>query len=118
MDTMTYYSTNPNEFLSEAEVFSGSILGKHGGASKQQRENSIEMKTKFDKDVTYTVQCIKYGDDGDDSDSLARAIACLFVSLKIKEGRKKVGGQISFQWVAASTCLKEVEKILSGKVLA
>ncbi len=113
---MIYYSTNPDEILSEAEVFSGSILGKHGGASKRQRENSVEMKTKFDRDVAYTVQCIKNGYDGDSQDSLARSIACLFVSLTTETKRKKVGTLSSFQWVAASTCLKEVEDMLHAKV--
>ena len=113
---MISYSTSPNEVLSEAEVFSGSILGKHGGASKRQRENSAEMKTKFDRDVAYTVQCIKNGYDGNEQDSLARSIACLFVSFEMQHTRKKIGMLRSFQWVAGSTCLREVEDMVKAKV--
>ena len=103
------YSTNPNEFASEVEVFSGCILGKDGGLSKRLRELSKEVKSKFDRDVAYTVQCIKKGDEGDEQDSLARSIACFFVSLTTHNTRQKVGKLISFQWIAAAICLKEVE---------
>ena len=117
IDTMVNYSIDSTHFVSEAEVFSGRILGRHGGGqSKWQRENSQEMKDKFDRDVAYTVQCMKKGDDGDEQDSLARSIACLFVSLTTKNTRKKFGALVSFQWVAAAACLKEVEDMLGAKV--
>ena len=115
IDTMFNYSTDSNHFVSEIEVFSGSILGRHGGQSKRQRENSREMKAKFDRDVTFTVQCIKKGDDGDEQDSLARSIACLSVSRNTRITRKRIGALVSFQWIAAATCLKEVEDMLGAK---
>ena len=115
VDTMMTYSSNPTNFVSEAEVFSGSILGKHGGLSKRQREMSKDMKKKFDRDVDYTVQCIKKGDDGDEQESLARSIACFFLSLTTENTRRKVGALVSFQWIAAATCLKEVVDMLDGK---
>lgn len=116
IDTMMSYSTDSSNFVSEIEVFSGSILGRHGSQSKKQRQCSEDMKGKFDRDVAYTVQCIKYGDDRDEQDTLARSIACLFVSLTTKNTRKRVGALISFQWIAAATCLKEVEDMLNAKV--
>lgn len=115
VDTMFQYSTHPAHFVSEIEVFSGNILGKNGGQSKRQREFSKTMKEKHDRDMEYTVLCITRGDgDGDNgrAEALERSIACLYVAcLPDRVKRKKIGALVSFVWIAAAVCLKEVEKL-------
>lgn len=112
---MFQYSTHPAHFVSEIEVFSGNILGKNGGQSKRQREFSKTMKEKHDRDMEYTVLCITRGDgDGDNgrAEALERSIACLYVAcLPDRVKRKKIGALVSFVWIAAAVCLKEVEKL-------
>ena len=117
---MIQYATHPHHPLSEVEVFSGSILGKNAAQSKQQRENSITMKDKFDRDVTYITQWITHGDDEveeNNSEALARSLACLYVGINQRGVRKKVGELVSFAWVAAAICLKELEKLPGNDVL-
>ena len=113
---MKQYSTHPSRPLTETEVFSGSILGKTGGAqSKRQRESSVTMKEKYERDVTYIVQWITKGDsevDGKGADeALERSIACLYVASQSIRLGKRYGELVSFFWVAAAVCLKEVEKL-------
>lgn len=117
IDTMHQYSTHPAHPVSEVEVFSGTILGKNGAQSKRQRESSKTMKEKHDRDVEYTVLCITRGDDADGTgdngraEALERSIACLYVACNTVRVRKKVGALVSFVWVAAAVCLKEVQKL-------
>jgi ribosomal protein L14 len=111
MDTMYSYSTHPNHYLSEVEVFCGSILGKIGAPSKRQRENSVSMKEKHERDVAYTVACITQGEQNDKrAEALERSIACLHVARTTKRMRRKVGTLVSFGWIAAAVCLREVER--------
>ena len=118
---MFQYSNHPQHFVSEIEVFSGNILGKNGAQSKRQRESSKTMKEKHDRDMEYTVLCITRGDgDGDNSraEALERSIACLYVACNTPfRVRKKVGTLVSFVWIAAAVCLKEVEKLQGVHVL-
>ena len=122
---MLDYSTHPAHFISEIEVFSGSILGKNGTQSKRQRESSKTMKEKHDRDMEYTVSWIRrgdgHGDDDDDYDSraeaLERSIACLYVACNTTRVRKKVGTLVSFRWIAAALCLREVQKLQGVDVL-
>jgi hypothetical protein len=111
VDTMRTYSTYPNHLLSEVEVFCGSILGKIGAPSKRQRENSISMKEKHEHDVAFTVACIIQGEDNDNrAEALERSIACLDVARSPTRERRKVGKLVSFGWIAAAVCLREVER--------
>lgn len=117
---MFQYSAHPTHFVSEIEVFSGNILGRNGAQSKRQREFSKTMKEKHDRDVEYTVLCITRGDgDGDNSraEALERSIACLYVACNTVRVRKKVGSLVSFVWIAAAVCLKEVQKLQGVDVL-
>lgn len=116
---MFQYSTHPAHFISEIEVFSGNILGKNGAQSKRQREFSKTMKEKHDRDMEYTVLCITRGDDDADGDrgraeALERSIACLYVACNTVRVRKKVGTLVSFTWIAAAVCLKEVQRLQQG----
>ena len=119
---MFQYSAHPTHFISEIEVFSGNILGKNGTQSKRQREFSKTMKEKHDRDVEYTVLCITRGDGDGEGDSgraeaLARSIACLYVACNTVRVRKKVGTLVSFVWIAAAVCLREVQKLQGVDVL-
>lgn len=117
---MLQYSNHPKHFVSEVEVFSGNILGKNGAQSKRQREFSKTMKEKHDRDMEYTVLCITRGDgDGDSgrAEALERSIACLDVACNTVRERKKVGILVSFVWIAAAVCLKEVQKLQGVDVL-
>ncbi len=115
---MQSYSPHPSHALMEVEVFAGSILGKNGAQSKRQRENSVDMKEKHERDVAYTVLCIKQGEnDSSGEEALERSIACLYVAAMSTKVRKKVGRLVSFAWVAAAVCLKEVEKLPGSDVL-
>ena len=118
IETMLQYSTHRPHPLSEVEVFSGSILGKNGAQSKRQREASAEMKEKHDRDVAWTVMCITRGDDDDSGEeALERSIACLNVACNTERVRKKVGTLVSFGWIAAAVCLREVERMPGGETL-
>lgn len=97
-------------------MFAGCILGKNGAQSRRQREYSADMKDKHNRDVEYTVRCIKQGDEAVGRDeALERSIACLFVSLTNGRVRPKIGILVSFAWVAAAVCLQEVENLLKPK---
>ncbi len=117
---MLQNSTHPTHFVSEIEVFSGNILGKNGAQSKRQREISKTMKEKHDRDMEYTVFCITRGDrDGEDSraEALERSIACLYIACNTVRARKRVGALVSFKWIAAAVCLREVEKLQGRDLL-
>ncbi|KAL8705424.1 MAG: hypothetical protein Q9201_001448 [Fulgogasparrea decipioides] len=116
IDTMLENSAHPTHFVSEVEVFVGALLGKNGAQSKRQREFSTSMKEKHDRDVSYTVQCILQGEEEDASkgEALERSIACLDVAVHETRTRKRFGRLVSFRWVAAAVCLKEVEKFIGA----
>lgn len=114
--TMLEYSSHPIHFVSEVEVFAGALVGKNGAQTKWQREASKSMKEKHDRDVSYTVQCILQGEEQDISraEALERSIACLNVAVHERRTIKRFGRLVSFTWVAAAVCLKEVEKLLGS----
>ncbi len=115
-DTILENSFHPTHFVSEVEVFAGELLGKHGAPNKRQRETSTSMKEKHDRDVAYTVQCILHGEEDDVSkaEALERSIACLDVAVHERGPRKRFGRLVSFTWVAAAVCLREVEKFIGS----
>lgn len=115
METMFSYSTYPKQPLSEVEVFCGTILGTNGAQSKRQKDFSATMKEKHERDVSYTVACITHGDEEDRTEALERSLACLQVALlpNAPVRKRKVGALVSFGWIAASVCLKEVDHFIS-----
>ncbi len=74
------------------------------------------MKEKHDRDVAYTVQCILHGQDDNAStaEALERSMACLDVAIHEGKTWKRFGRLVSFTWVAAAVCLKEVEKFVGS----
>lgn len=123
------YEPSPNSPLSEAEVFSGQILGRTGGPQgKPLRELSKTMRERFEVIVEYTIMRITKGDkamreanDLDDLyeenytdreiEALPRAVACLDVAVNNKGYvDRKLGELKSFRYVAAGVCLRELER--------
>jgi hypothetical protein len=91
----------------------GNILGKTGAQSKRQHELSISMKERFNDDLAYIVNCIVKNGTERSEESLERSIACLKVGLETGTRGLKTGGElVSFRYVAAAVCLKEVERAL------
>ena len=111
LDTM--YSSSPHSIhpLTELEVFVGTVLGKSGGLqTRRLREASVSMKEKFERDIAFTVECIVKGPNGEREEALERSIACLSVALEeATDSLVKVGKLVSFRYVAAAICLRELE---------
>lgn len=166
VDTMITYATHPAHALSEVEVFCGHIFGyKNGGMpSKRQRENSVTMREKHERDVQRLIGLIldgaggeKEGDDDDESvgdgrgDALERSIACLALAVGVVHEDGPIGGGpfgrgsifsggsntahqwggssnssrsggrigtglVSFGWIVAAVCLKELERYEVGEL--
>ena len=73
------------------------------------------MKERQERDVDYIVKCILQGEDGSGtSEALERSMACLWVGHQEISRNKKVGRLVSFAWIAAAVCLREVEKLLDN----
>ena len=69
------------------------------------------MKERQERVVDYIVKCILQGEDMSGTDeALERSIACLWVGYQEIKERKRVGRLVSFAWIAASVCLREVAK--------
>ena len=112
------YSPRPSVSLSEREVFVGNILGKTGAQSKKQHDLSVSMKERFHSDLRYIVNCIVGSNDAEVSnESLERSIACLAASLESQKEKKTTRGSrqreklVSFGYVAAAVCLREMAKL-------
>ena len=107
---MQQYSEHPLRPLSELEAFIGNILGKTGAQSKQQHELSISMKERFNTDALFIVNCIVKDGAEWSQEALERSMACLAVSLERGPARKK-DQLLSFKYVAAAVCLREVDRL-------
>ena len=109
VDSMFQYSTHRSNHLTEKEVFLGKIINsKSGAATKRQRETSLVMKERFNREVRETVAWIREG-----GEALERSLACLYVAQREQKGPRRGRLNIelhSFGWVAAAVCLEEVEK--------
>ncbi|KAB8342826.1 hypothetical protein FH972_022424 [Carpinus fangiana] len=133
-DTMFYYSSHPRQPLTEVEVFSGVILGRAGGMpNKRTRETNVDMKGKYDRNVSYIVDWILRGDadeayEGESNlfeaaetasleetegyERLARTLAVLETAMQKPGLRVQGAGELqSFKYVAAAVCLKEMDKV-------
>lgn len=111
--------------LTETEVFTGTILGRQGGAQgKTLRELSKTMRETFESVAEHTVMRIIKGDaamqeaeyldelfDDREIESLPRAIACLVAAID-EPGLSdhRIGELKSFRYLAAGVCLMELER--------
>jgi hypothetical protein len=110
------YSQHPQRPVSETEVFAGNILGKTGAQSKQQREDSTTMKERFDEDVSYITNKIVRDGADPNMDALERSVACFEVSFEIGRIRKMGEELVSFKYVAAAVCLREIDRCSGGRL--
>lgn len=110
---MTDYSDNPLRPLSELEAFVGNILGKTGAQNRIQHDTSVKMKERVDENNRFIVNCILKEGAEHSTEALERSIACLAVSLD-QHTIKRKDQLLSFKYVAASVCLKQVEKLYGG----
>jgi hypothetical protein len=111
-ETTSQFSSHPLRRISELEVFVGTIIGKNGIPSKRQREFTTGMRERFDRDVSFVVDCITKGNEDGvrDDEALERSIACLAVAMENEALGKEVGILASFKYIAAAVCLKEIER--------
>jgi hypothetical protein len=107
---MSEYSPHRTQPISEVEAFIGNIIGKNGAQSKRQRELSISMRDRVDREMNYTINCIIADEGRRSNETLERSMACLSVSLE-EWGKQRTGKRLkSFGYVAAAVCLDEVER--------
>lgn len=108
------FSPNRSKPLSEREVFIGNILGRDGAQSKKQHELSISLRDHLNSNMTYIVNRIIKDGHEESEDRLERSAACFVVSLESATGsqdsRGRSEGLVSFRYVAAAVCLREIEK--------
>jgi hypothetical protein len=115
LDIATEYGAQPSRPLSELEVIIGNILGRTGAQSRKEHELSVSMRDRFSEDLAYIVNCILKDGREKSAESLAQSIACFEVSLEPVTTALRSGvGLVSFRYVAAAVCLKEVDLFLSG----
>ena len=71
------------------------------------------MKQRFNDDLGYIVNCILMKGTERSEDGLARSIACFKAGLETRTKAFKMDGElVSFRYVAAAVCLKEVDRVL------
>ncbi|KAK1825029.1 hypothetical protein LTR12_000570 [Friedmanniomyces endolithicus] len=132
LDIMYNYCPTLHTHLSEQEVFSGTILGRQGGAQgKSIRELSKTMRERFEAVTEYAVLRITRGDqataqgvtvveeeqyegyDDREIEGLPRAIACLEVAVRERGWVDRKAGELrSFGYVAAGVCLRELRRYM------
>ncbi|KAK5716659.1 hypothetical protein LTR15_009551 [Elasticomyces elasticus] len=127
LDIMYTYCPTANTHLSEQEVFSGSILGRQGGAQgKPLRELSKTMRERFEAVAEYAILRITRGDqaaqlvadeewdepyDDREIEGFPRAIACLQVAVEERGWADRQAGELhSFGYIAAGACLREMRR--------
>ncbi|KAH6704064.1 rna-dependent rna polymeras-like protein [Leptodontidium sp. MPI-SDFR-AT-0119] len=110
LDIMINHSEHTLHAVSELEAFIGNILGRTGAQSKNQRELSTTMKERFDEHSAFIVNCIVKDGSDRSEEPLERSMACLAVSLEKKDVYKRHENLLSFKYLAAAVCLKEIER--------
>ncbi|OQO08186.1 hypothetical protein B0A48_06980 [Cryoendolithus antarcticus] len=125
LDILYNYSPTAGTPLSETEVFSGTIVGRQGGAQgKPLRELGMQMRECFEPVAEYcrvrivhgnqVIHATEYLDELYDMnereiEALPRAIACPSVGIN-ESGTidPRLGELKSFQYIAAAVCLQEL----------
>lgn len=129
---MFEYGPSPHLPLSEVEVFIGNILGKTGAPTHRQREMAMSMKERFEDVLSTTVNWITFQDqytlqddpkeipEGYDEYKMENGVgvsmACLWCFLydeptTFNGGKKGSLDLQSFGYVAASLCLKTLDRL-------
>lgn len=125
VDLAYIYSPSTHTPLSETEVFSGTILGRQGGAQgKPLRELSKTLRERFERHVEYATSRMLVGDgaiqqaedlddlyDEREFEALPRAIACLAVAESEPGWADRQMGELkSFGYVALGVALREFRR--------
>ncbi|KAK5092135.1 hypothetical protein LTR70_005740 [Exophiala xenobiotica] len=116
LDIMTQYAVARTDYLTEKEVFVGTIIGRSGAGSKFQREQSDYMKARFNRDLKDIHSWMEnhWQVEGTSDGFLCLAAACLYLAAKkppnVATGR--LGASLkSFGWFAAALCVPELVKL-------
>ena len=107
LDVMADYSTSFARPLDELEAFLGTIVGMRSMPTRRQKEASVDLRERMERDIAFTTAWIATGPDGTEMNHLAQAMACMSLGLQAK-GRT---GLRSFVWLATEICLREVGKL-------
>lgn len=110
----TEYSDHPLRQLSELEAFMGNIIGKTGGQNRKQRESSQKMKEKVEENNHFIIKCILKNGREYSEEALERSMTCLAVSLEEGDKKRKTDSLLSFKYLAASVCLRQVQRFAIG----
>lgn len=107
LDVMSQYAVGRTEYLTEKEVFIGTILGRSGAASKYQRDQSELLNARFNRDIRDLRSWMETQAENNGG-FLALATACLYVATT--RTSNMVGGMVegdlkSFGWFAAALCV-------------
>ncbi|EFR03506.1 RNA-dependent RNA polymerase 1 [Nannizzia gypsea CBS 118893] len=113
-----YSSTPLKSSISEYELFVGTILGHGHKQRRRDKENANEMRDEYNRLVEFTISMIRDTESGG-TEALERSIACFWVAINEQSAGQKAGLRsahthqeklLSFPWIAAMTCLDEVDK--------
>jgi len=107
---MTEYSDHPQRPVTELEAFIGNIFGSTGAQTKRQRDLSTTMKERFDENAANIVNMITRDEVEHSEEALERSMACLAISLEDRSRFGKKDQLLSFKYVAATVCLREVDR--------
>lgn len=111
---MTEFSDHPLRPIKEIEAVVGNILGKNAIANRRQQECSTSMKEKYDQNTAFIVDQVTRDEDGSHStESLERTMACLVISLEDSITVRDHEALVSFKYLAAALCLREVNKLIA-----
>ena len=114
-ELMYQHALDPHRPLTELEVFLGIVMGKDGGVpNRRAREIANSMRDHFNEAAHYTMDYILQGDEEDEvEESLERSLACFEAALdedNDEEVDKKIGKLQSFGYLAATICLRQVQR--------
>lgn len=112
---MAQYAVARTDYLTEKEVFVGTIVGRSGAGNKFQREQSDYMKARFNRDLRDIHSWMENHWQVEDTPDgfLCLAAACLYLAATKPSNvvTGKLGTSLkSFGWFAAALCVPELVK--------
>jgi len=110
---MAQYAVARTDYVTEKEVFIGTIIGRSGAGSRLQSEQSDYMKARFNRDLRDIQSWMENHSEVESTPDgfLCLAAACLYLAAKepsnVPTGR--LGTSLkSFGWFAAALCVPEL----------
>lgn len=115
LNIMSSYGSTRSEYLTEKEVFIGSIVGRSGAGSKRRREQSDFMKSQFNAEIRDLKAWMEdqTAEDEDEDGYLCLAVACLCVAVNKPSNGYVASTKLttrlrSFGWFAAALCVPQL----------